>query len=304
MWLQLQIFGFRALWSPYFMIFVISLGILYYLITGPYRHKFGGEGKPRTTLKQNIAVYTALIILYVVKGSPVDLLSHIMLTFHMTQLALLYLAFPILLLKGLPKWLWEKVLYLPIIYPTLKLLTHPIIAILSFNGLFSLYHIPPVFDFTKSSIPAHTVSTIILLIAAFIMFIPMMSPIKEFDRLKPLVKIFYIFGNAVLITPACVLIIFADVPLYEAYTASGAWIQALSLCVPGDILTGIPDLISGPELFSPLSILDDQQLGGIIMKILQEITYGIILTQVFHAWFTKENLKTDPIPNQIPESHL
>lgn len=302
MWLELQIFGFRALWSPYFFTFVLGLSFLYYIFTGPYRHKIGGANVDKPTVKQQVQFYTAMIILYIVKGSPVDLLSHIMLTFHMTQMALLYLAVPILVIKSLPKWLWEKIIYQPFIFPVLNFLTKPIIAILLFNGLFSLYHIPPVFDFTKSSIVAHTISTLILLFAAFIMFMPVMSPVKEFDRLKPLVKIFYVFGNAVLITPACALIIFADVPLYEAYTAHGAWIQALSLCVPGDVLIGLPSQLSGPEMFSPLSLLDDQQLGGIIMKIMQEITYFIILTQIFYAWFSADKLKTDPVPTDAPES--
>ncbi|MDY0408076.1 cytochrome c oxidase assembly factor CtaG [Paracerasibacillus soli] len=247
MWLELQVFGFRALWSPYFFTFVVCLGIAYYLITGPYRHKFGGNAKP--TIGQQVAFYLALVLLYILKGSPIDLLTHIMLSFHMAQMALLYLIFPILIIKGLPVWIWEKVVLNSVLYPFFNFVSNPIISILSFNGLFSLYHMPAIFDFTKSSIIAHTASTIILLIAAFIMWFPVMSPLKEFDRLKPLVKIFYVFGNGVLITPACALIIFSDVPLFAAYSATGAWVQALSLCVPGDVLAGMNFGISGQRCF-------------------------------------------------------
>src|SRR5690606_37925274 len=114
----------------------------------------------------------------------------------------------------------------------------------------------------------------------------------------PLGKIFYIFGNSVLITPACVLIIFADAPLFAAYSSSGAWIQALALCVPGDIVSGLASTfkITGHEMFSSMSTLEDQQLGGIIMKIMQEIIYGSILAKVFYAWFSPETLKIDPLP--------
>ncbi|WP_163970774.1 cytochrome c oxidase assembly factor CtaG [Oceanobacillus halotolerans] len=294
MWLELQIFGFRALWSPYFLMFVIGLGLVYYLITGPLRHKFGGDVRP--TIKQQVMFYVGLILLYIVKGAPIDILSHIMLTAHMIQMAFYYIVFPILIIKGIPVWIWEKVVYKPVIKPLLIFLTKPLISLLLFNTLFSLYHLPVIFDFAKSSQIAHTAISIIILFAAFIVWLPILAPLKEFDRMPPLGKIFYIFASGVLITPACVLIIFADTPLYAAYTQDGAWVQALSLCVPGDVLQGIA--ISGPELFSPMSTLEDQQLGGIFMKIMQEITYGIILARVFFGWFTKESLKVDPLPSE------
>lgn len=294
MWINIEIFGFRALWSPYFLLFVLGIGIVYYMITGPLRHKYTRADKP--TIKQQSFFYGGLVLLYFVKGSPIDLLSHIMLTAHMIQMAIYLIVFPIFMLKGIPAWIWEKVLLKPIIKPIMSFLTLPLISILLFNALFSIYHLPFVFDFTKSSQLSHTAIHMVLLIFAFLVWFPIMSPVKEFERLKPLGKIFYIFGNSVLITPACVLIIFSDVPLYAAYSANGAWLQALALCVPADILSGLTYSLSGPEMFSPMATLEDQQLGGIIMKIMQEITYGVILARVFYAWFSPETLKIDPLP--------
>ncbi|MEF2291655.1 cytochrome c oxidase assembly factor CtaG [Virgibacillus dokdonensis] len=300
MWLELQIFGFRALWSPYFLLFVIGLGIVYFLITGPYRHKFGGDEKP-SKLQQGMLLL-ALVLLYAVKGAPTDLLSHMMLTAHMIQMAVYYLIFPILVIKSIPVWIWKKVIHAPFIEPAFRLLTKPLISLLLFNGLFSLYHIPAVFDFAKSTQIAHTSISLIILVAAFIVWWPILSPIKEMDSMRPVLKIGYIFANGVLITPACVLIIFADVPLFSAYSQNGAWLQALALCVPGDVLDGLAVQISGPEMFSPMSTLEDQQLGGIIMKIMQEITYGFILARVFFKWFTDESLKVDPMPADVQHS--
>src|SRR5699024_12044557 len=93
MWLEIQIFGFRALWSPYFLSFVIVLGIAYYLMTGPFRHKFGGKSEPAPSGKQRVLFYIGLLLLYIAKGSPIDLLSHIMLTAHMIQMVILFLIF-------------------------------------------------------------------------------------------------------------------------------------------------------------------------------------------------------------------
>lgn len=135
------------------------------------------------------------------------------------------------------------------------------------------------------------------------MIFPLLTPLKEFDRMQPLLKIGYIFANSVLITPACVLIIFAPEPLYATYTQGGSWMQAMSLCVPPDVLEGLAPGLTGPEMFTPLSTLIDQQLGGIIMKIIQEITYGGILATVIFSWVRKEKNTIDPLPPKTAESH-
>lgn len=301
MWLEIQIFGFRALWSPYFLLFVLGLALIYFLITGPYRHKFGGGDKP--SIKQQILFYLALFLLYAVKGSPIDLLTHIMLTTHMMQMAVYYLIFPILIIKGIPTWLWEKILLRPVIKPAISFLSKPLISLILFNTLFSLYHLPAIFNFAKSSQIAHTSISLTILIAAFIVWWPVLTPLKEFDRMPPIGKIFYIFANGALITPACVLIIFADVPIYATYSQDGAWMQALSLCVPNNVLQGLNYAISGPEMFSPMTTLEDQQLGGIIMKISQEIIYGIILARIFFGWFNRESLQVDPLPAVNPNEY-
>ncbi|MHA6251409.1 cytochrome c oxidase assembly factor CtaG [Oceanobacillus sp. CAU 1775] len=300
MWLELQIFGFRALWSPYFLAFCIILALIYYLMTGPYRHKFGGGNEEPPTVKQHLFIYIGLFLLYVVKGSPVDLLSHIMLTAHMTQMAIFLLLFPILIIKGIPLWIWEKIVYAPIIKPIVLLLTKPLISLLLFNGLFSVYHIPAVFDFSKSAPLWHFIIHAILLLAAFNVFLPLLLPFKEINTMSPMMKIGYIFANGVLITPACALIIFASEPLYSAYSEEGAWLQALALCVPGDILSGITIPLSGPEVFSPLSTVIDQQFGGIIMKVLQEIIYIVLLTTTFFKWFNSKGREIDPISDPFP----
>ncbi len=294
MWLELQVFGFRALWSPYYFLFVLALAASYYLLTGPLRHKFGNYSKPE--ISQQIMFYVGLALLYIIKGSPLDLLGHIMFTAHMGQMALYYLVFPILIIKGLPSWIWTKVLYVPVLKPLLHLFLKPLVAILLFNGLFSLYHIPTVFDFTKTSPVAHAIVTTVILFASFCVWLPVFAPLEELDGMSPLLKIGYIFANGVLITPACGLIIFAGDPLYSTYSDPGAWTAALSLCVPNDVLNGMS--LGGPQIFSPFSILHDQQLGGIVMKITQEIVYGTLLAIIFFSWFKQENTSIDPLPSK------
>lgn len=300
MWLEIQIFGFRALWSPYFLTFVIVLGLVYFLITGPKRTIFGKVSKP--TMNQQLFFYTGLILLYIVKGAPIDLFSHIMMSAHMIQMSVLYFIIPIFFIRGLPVWIIQRLIQLPVIKPLFRFFTHPLIALALFNSLFSLYHLPVIFDFSKGSPVAHFAITIILFILALCMWWPIVTPIKSYDTLNPLIKMGYLLGSILIISIACALMIFSSKSLYSAYSSQGAWIQALSLCVPSDVLTGLSDTLSGADMFSPLDAQEDQQLGGILMMFLQQIIYGFVIAWIFFGWFSKKNMGVDPMPDSLPYS--
>ena len=70
-------------------------------------------------------------------------------------------------------------------------------------------------------------------------------------------------------------------------------LQSLQLCVPPDVLMNLN--LSGPEMFNLLPVLYDQQTGGVIMKVLQEIIYGVFLYRILMEWYNKE--KDQPIPS-------
>lgn len=300
MWLDIQIFGFRALWSPYFITFVVILGIIYFLLTGPLRHIFGDVEKP--TVREQAFFYSGLFLLYIVKGSPVDLLSHIMMSAHMAQMAILYMALPIFLIRGLPVWVWEKFVNLPLIKPVFNFLRMPLLALMIFNASFAIYHVPAIFDFSKTSQFIHIAVIIYLFTTAFIMWWPIVTPIKSHNQLVPLIKMGYLIGSIVIITIPCALMIFSSSPLFAAYSSEGSWLQAMSLCVPADVLNGLAPSLSGADMFSPLSGLEDQQLGGIIMMFLQQVIYGFVFAWVFFGWFNKKSLETDPMPTTLPDS--
>lgn len=302
MWLDIQIFGFRALWSPYFFTFLVLVALLYFLATGPLRHKFGGLSQDRPTNLQQVFFYSGIFLTYLVKGAPVDLLSHIMMTFHMAQTAILYFVVPIFIIRGLPIWMLEKFITLPVINVLVKFFTKPLIALMMFNALFAMYHLPVVFDYTKSNLILHSSITILLFILALIMWWPLVTPLKEHDKLNPLLKMVYLLGSILIISIACALMIFSKQSVYEAYGSQGGWLQAMSLCVPADVLNGLADSLSGAEMFSPLSAAEDQQLGGILMMFLQQIFYGFVLAWIFFGWFSAKNMETDPMPDSLPQS--
>ncbi|HZG72132.1 MAG TPA: cytochrome c oxidase assembly protein, partial [Chondromyces sp.] len=164
--------------------------------------------------------------------------------------------------------------------------TKPLVALILFNGLFSLYHIPVILDYIKLSSTLHGLYTFILFFFSIFMWWPLVNEVKGMNQLNGLKKVGYIFADGVLLTPACALIIFASAPMYATYTDSSLWLQAMELCVSPGTLSNLN--LSGPELFSNMPVIEDQQLGGVLMKIIQEIVYGVILAQVFFEWVRKE----------------
>jgi putative membrane protein len=292
--MPLSIFGFQALWSPVFILSTLIVIGLYFYITSKKQHWF--EDTQPVTKKEITAFVSAMLLLYAVKGSPADLMGHILFSVHMAQMALLLMLVPPLLIVGVPSWIWQKIIRMRYIQPTFRILTKPLLALIVFSGMFSIYHIPLVFDTIKQNELYHTIFTIILFLSALLLWWPIMNKLKGEHQVHGLGKIGYIIGSAILITPACALIIFASHPMYDTYSNGDAWLKAMELCVPSSTLSGLT--LSGPELFSNMPIMEDQQLGGIIMKIIQEIIYGVILAIVFFQWYRSEQENADEITQQ------
>ncbi|MGM7635960.1 cytochrome c oxidase assembly factor CtaG [Bacillus sp. Hm123] len=297
--MPIGIFGFPALWSPLFMVVLAFISVLFFLITVKWRKDFK-ESEP-LTIRQAALFVTAILVLYAVKGSPIDLLGHIMFSYHMVQMAVLYLVVPPLLIKAIPWWVWKVVINLPVIKQVFHLFTKPLVALIFFNGMFSFYHIPLIFDYIKMSESLHGLYTFVLFIFAIFMWWPLVNEIPKRKQLAGIRKVGYIFANGILLTPACALIIFASTPLYVTYSDASSWLKAMELCVPVTTLQGLN--LSGPELFSNMPVVEDQQLGGIIMKIIQEIVYGYILAIVFFEWYRKEQRDEETITQEALARH-
>lgn len=282
--MTLDVFGFRALWSPYFFMAVVLVTICYFVMTVKYRDLFK-ESKP-LTFSQTILFISAMILLYVIKGSPLDLMGHIMFYAHMIQMAFLYLLIPPMLILAVPEWVWQKIWSQKVLKRVSTFFTNPLLALILFNGMFSFYHMPLIFDLVKTDMWLHAAFTSVLFLFSLFMWWPLLNKIEEAKSLSGLKKVAYIFASGVLLTPACALIIFNDQPMYSTYTDPKMWMEAMQLCVPAGTLASLN--INGPELFASMSLLHDQQLGGVLMKIIQEVIYGAMLARVFYEWYRKD----------------
>ncbi|MGG3466538.1 cytochrome c oxidase assembly factor CtaG [Neobacillus pocheonensis] len=287
--LTLDIFGFKALWSPYFLLILAVLTAGFFILTTKFRSLFP-DSEPLTK-KQGALFLLSMILLYAIKGSPIDLLAHLMFWMHMIQMAALVLIVPVIFIFGVPNWVWRKVLRVRIVSSLFKFFTKPLMALVLFNGFFSFYHVPLIFDHVMQNIWLHAGYSVLLFTVAIFMWWPLINPLPEHQTLSGIKKVGYIFADGILLTPACALIIFADNPIYATYSDPHVWGQVMSLCVGTANFDSLN--LSGPELFSSMSIIDDQRLGGVIMKIIQEVIYGVMLGHVFFDWYRKDQAESE-----------
>ena len=286
-----------ANWSPFFLAFVVLITALFFLITTRWYKKFEG-GRPLTH-KEGSLFLVNMILLYVMYGSPVDLLSHILFTFHMLQMAFVLFLIAPLVFFSVPDYLQKYIVKLPVIGPVLRFgAKKPLVTLMLLIAAFSIYHLPVVMDNLKMSAVSHTIVLTIMFLTAVMAFYPMFNKVEpEEEQLGGLFKLLYIFGIGAFVTPACALIIFANDPMYSTFTEGEAWLNAMALCVPAGILDNIAGagMISGPEYFTNTTPLVDQQTGGIIMKVLQEVFFGVMLGFIFFKWFNEERQNEDKI---------
>ena len=288
--LGLEYFSFRALWSPWLLFFTIALLIGYYYIIGPWRERrYPDEDRP--SIGQQMMSVSGLVLLYLAQGGPLNLLGHLMFTFHMANMSISYLIAPPLIILGIPGYVWRWAFGRPL-WKRFSPLLHPIFTLILFNVLFSFYHIPDVHDYIMSRYALHEAFYFVLFVSAMLMWWQITCPVPEWTRLNGLRRMAYIFASGVLLTPACALIIFADHAMYSVYNDPQVWARAMSYCVAGNT-EGLLSQFKGPAFFNLMSPAEDQQLGGIVMKLVQEIMYGCILAYVFSQWYRQENAESD-----------
>jgi len=259
---------FFDMWNPDVLLVTILVGAIYLAIIGPWQKRFAGAVP--VSSKKRAAFLTGLVLFYLAEGSPINYYGHqYFFSLHMVQQSFLYLIVPPLLLVGMPEWLLARIF--PMGWPRkiLSFFTNPLLGALGFNVLFSFYHVPFIFDEVSLYPTVMSIYHAVLFVAAFMMWWPIVSPLSEKQtQLSDLKKVAYIFANSVLITPACALIIFSDSQLYESYRLA-------------------PELIAGHSAF------EDQRLGGVLMKLIQEGVYSSILGYTFFRWYKRERAKDE-----------
>jgi len=240
-------------WSvhPSTVIGIAALGGLYVWASAKLRQQ------PSTG--QKIYFLSGLVVMFASLNGPIhDLSDDYLFSAHMVQHLLLTLAVPPLLLAGTPGWMLRRPLATRFVAPAARFLTRAPIAFVAFNVTIAFWHLPPFYNAAMAHHSLHILEHLMFMTAAVLMWWPLLSQLPEFPRLAYPGQMLYSFLMSIPMSIIAVYIAMADHVLYPAYSAA-------------------------PRVL-PLTPLEDQLLGALIMWIPGGIIFMIIMTVVFFKW--------------------
>jgi len=224
----------------------------------------GRHAPPGETLSgpRKISFFAALFVIFASLNGPLhDLSDDYLFSAHMVQHLLLTLAMPPLLLAGIPGWMLRPILRNSTIAAIARKLTKAVMCFAIFNVVIAAWHLPVLYNSAMANHNIHILEHLMFMAAAVLMWWPLLSPLPELPRLAYPGQMLYSFLMSLPMSIIAVYITMADRILYPAYSAA-------------------------PRV-SPLSPMDDQLLGGLIMWVPGGLIFAIIMTVVFFRWVAR-----------------
>jgi putative membrane protein len=239
----------------------LLLGGIYFLCIGPLRRRFPGSSP---VPGRRVASFAAgLVVMFVSLQGPLHELSdYYLFSAHMVQHLLLILVMPPFLLYGTPDWMLRPLMRVRASAWTLRLLTVPLISFALNNAIFLAWHFPGPYDLMMRNHDVHVAMHLMIMATGTLMWWPVMSPLPELPRVAPALQMIYLFLAGIPMMISAALITFSQTAMYTWY-------------------------VEAPRIF-PLSPLDDQRLGGVIMWVPGGLALWIAITVVYFRWTSRE----------------
>jgi putative membrane protein len=176
----------------------------------------------------------------------------------MVQHLLLTLLFPPLLLAGVPGWLLSPILRVGWVRVAAGALTRPVVAAILYSVTIAVWHLTPFYELMMRSHDIHIATHLMFIVAATIMWFPVMSPVPELPRLGYGMGMLYLFLVGIPMQIVAAMITLAGEVLYPWYT-------------------------DAPRTWG-LTPLADQQLGGLLMWVPGNLWMFLAIGVLFMLW--------------------
>jgi putative membrane protein len=251
--------------EPYLVGGIVLLGWLYAILAGPLRARLApGAPFPRGQAAQ---FYTALVIFYLAVGSPLDQIGErFLFSVHMLQHQLLIYGAAVFFLRGLPVWMVDPVLDRNGWRGPLRLLFNPLIAGLLYTLIISIWHAPSAYDWALQNKTVHVIEHLMFFGAGLLYWWPMLSPSRAFPPLPYGVRMIYLFGVLIAMTPVFAYITFSRDILYPTYEYA-------------------------PRLIADFTANEDQLLAGVSMKLVGLVVALAAFGVCFFKWAAASDKK-------------
>lgn len=218
---------------------------------------------------RSAAFAAGLVVLWIALDWPVGALgAGYLASVHMVQFLLIALGAPALLLYGVPPDILRRAVELPALGRTIRIVTHPLAALLLFHAIVVATHWPAAVDRLMASQAGSFALDMAWLAGGTIFWWPVVCPVPERRFPYPL-KIGYLILATVIGTLPFAFLTFAELPFYATY----------ELAPP----------VSG------ISARTDQRMAGILMKLGGGAILWSAIAVLFFRWWKASEAGTDVI---------
>lgn len=237
-----------------YVLVVALIGAWVYMVrvVGPRAVPAGVEP---VTRRQVWAFVAAMVLLFVSSTWPMHQIGEDYLySVHMVQHMSITYFMPPLILLATPEWLLRLLVGNGRGYRVFKWLCRPVVAAFAFNGMVIISHIPGVVNASVRNGPLHYSLHFIMVLTALWMWMPVCGPFKEL-HISPAAKMLYLFAQGIIPTVPAGWLTFADGVVYRQYLQ--------------------------PVRVWGLSVQEDQELAGFIMKVCGGVFMWCIVLGIF-----------------------
>ena len=254
-------------WHPEVWLLVAFLTGAYVYMVRVIGPSAVGPGEPVVERRHKVSFAAAMIILWVASDWPLhDISEDYLYSAHMVQHMMLSYFMPPLALMATPTWLARVLLGDGGLYRTVKWFTHPVVAAVLFNAMVMIIHIPALVNASIDNGALHYSLHVLVVVTSLLMWMPVCGPIPEF-RMGPAGTMIYLFLQSIVPTVPAAWLTFAEGAVYTGYDR--------------------------PVRLWGISLIDDQQLAGAVMKTAGGLfLWGIVIYlffKKFAAGFNEES---------------
>jgi putative membrane protein len=252
-----DIWQFRAHPEVWFLVLGLAVAYIYTVrVIGP---KMVPSGTPVITPRQRNCFIAGLGLLWLVSDYPIhDLAEQYLYSVHMFQhMAMSYFVPPLMLLAT-PTWMARLLIGDGKVHRGIRFMSSPVVAGVAFNGWLMVTHIPYLVNLSSTNGVLHYVLHFVLVFTSLMMWMPLCGPLPEFRR-GPGAQMIYLFAMSVVPTVPAAWLTFAERAVYKVY--------------------------DHPVRAFNMTVADDQQTAGVIMKIGGSAFLWVLIALLFFKRF-------------------
>jgi putative membrane protein len=222
----------------------------------------GTSRRPAATRRQRLCFYAGVATLWLAADWPVHQLADELFSVHMLQHMVFSLVAAPLMILGVPGWLWRRLFHPRPVQAVVRFITQPLIAFLIFNTWVAVYHVPALVNASVHTLLVHFSVHVVWVVAALIMWWPVLSPLPEFPHLSYPLRGVYLFAQSLVPTVPASFLTFARDVVYEAYDVT--------------------------PRFGDIPVVVDQQIAGLLMKVGGGLILWGVIAVLFFRWAKEE----------------